>query len=60
MRARFKGTHNGDLMGIPPTGKSVEVPFSIIYQIAEDKIIKSWLFVNQMEFMNQLGLNSNN
>lgn len=54
VRARFKGTHKGDLMGIPPTGKTVEVPFSIIYQIMNEKIGKSWLFIDQMELMTQL------
>ncbi|MBT8260946.1 MAG: ester cyclase [Bacteroidia bacterium] len=57
VRARFKGVHKGDLMGISPTGKEVEVPFSIIYQIADGKICKSWLFIDQMELMNQLGVN---
>lgn len=60
VRARFMGTHKGDLMGIPPTGKSVEVPFSVIYKVDQDKISKSWLFLDQMELMNQLGLNSPN
>ena len=54
VRARFKGTHQGDLMGIPPTGKTVDVPFSIIYQIINEKIGKSWLFIDQMELMKQL------
>ena len=54
VRARFKGVNKGDLMGMPPTGKAVEVPFSIIYQITDDKISKSWLFIDQMELMKQL------
>ncbi|MBT8220068.1 MAG: ester cyclase [Bacteroidia bacterium] len=60
VRARFKGTHKGDMMGIAPTGKTVEVPFSVIYQVDGEKIIKSWLFMNQMELMNQLGIASDN
>ena len=56
MRARFKGVHKGDLMGSSRTGKEVEVPFSIIYQIADSKICKSWLFIDQMDLMNQLGI----
>ena len=54
VRARFKGVHKGDLMGIPPTGKSVDVPFTIIYQIADEKISKSWLFLDRMELVDQL------
>ncbi len=54
--ARAKGTHKGDLMGIPPTGKSIDLPFSVIYQVKDDMIVKSWLFFDQMELMKQLGI----
>ena len=57
VRARFRGVHKGDLMGMPPTGKKVEMPFTVIYQITNDKISKSWLFIDRMEMMNQLGVN---
>jgi predicted ester cyclase len=57
VRARFRGVHKGDLMGLAPTGKAVEMPFTIIYKIANDKISKSWLFVDRMELMSQLGVN---
>ncbi len=60
VRARVKGTHNGDLMGIPPTGKTIDLPFSVIYQINDEKIVKGWLFVDRMELMNQLGIGSMN
>ncbi len=55
VRARFKGVHKGSQMGIPPTGKTVEVPFSIIYQIVDSKINKNWMFMDQMNLMKQLG-----
>ena len=57
VRARVKGTHKGDLMGIAPTGKTIDLPFSVIYQIKDEKIAKGWLFVDRMELMEQLGLN---
>ena len=54
VRARFKGIHKGELMGIPPTGKTIEFPFAIIYQVTDEKISKSWLFVDKSEVLNQL------
>ena len=60
VRARVKAEHKGDLMGIPPTGKSIDIPLSVIYQIEEDKISKGWIFVDRMELMDQLGLASKN
>lgn len=56
IRARVKGTHSGDLMGIPPTGKTIEVPLSVIYQVKDNKVTNGWLFIDQMELMQQLGL----
>ena len=60
VRGRVQAIHKGDLMGMPPTGKKIDLPFSVIYQLGDEKIIKSWLFVDQMELMNQLGLAANN
>ncbi|MCA0153063.1 ester cyclase [Winogradskyella vincentii] len=57
VRARFKGVHKGELMGIPPTNKTVEFPFTIIYQITDEKISKSWLFADMMEIKNQIRIN---
>ncbi len=57
VRAHARATHKGDFMGIPPTGKTAEVPFTVIYKIANGKIFKSWLFIDRMEMMNQLGVN---
>ena len=52
--ALLKGTHKGDLMGMAPTGKQVEVPFIIIYQIAGDKIVDHTMVADQAGLMAQL------
>jgi predicted ester cyclase len=54
--ARFRGAHNGDLMGIAPTGKTVALPFIIVYQVAAGKIAGFNLAIDQMELMKQLGV----
>ena len=56
VRARFRGVHGGEMMGIPPTGKQAEVPFIIIYRIAGDKIVEHWMSVNQLDLLQQLGV----
>lgn len=56
IRAHGKGVHEGNLMNIPPTGKAVNVPFIAIYQIKDEKIVKSWLVTDRMVMMEQLGL----
>ena len=55
VRFTLNGTHKGDLMGIPPTGKEVNLPGIVIYRITDGKIDESWLSVNQLDMMQQLG-----
>ena len=47
------GTHKGDLMGIPPTGKQVTVTGTDIMRIANGKILEEWI-INDL--MQQLGI----
>ena len=56
VKARFKGQHVGELNGIPPTQKKVEVPFAIGYEIEENKINSHWMVFDQMALMEQLGV----
>ena len=56
VKARLKGRHEGELSGIPPTQKKVEVPFAIGYEIEDNKIIDHWMIFDQMMLMEQLGV----
>lgn len=56
VRARFHGTHSGDLMGIAPTGKTAALSFIIVYQIEAGKITGFNMAIDQMELMKQLGV----
>jgi steroid delta-isomerase-like uncharacterized protein len=55
-RVVYRGTHTGDMMGIPPTGKSVTVSAMIIDRFADGKIVESWRLFDQMAMMQQLGV----
>jgi steroid delta-isomerase-like uncharacterized protein len=55
-RVSYRGTHTGDMLGIPPTGKAVTVSAMIIDQFADGKIVESWRLFDQMSMMQQLGL----
>ena len=54
--ARFRGVHKGELLGIAPTGKEVDVPFAITYRLAGGKIIQHWMSFDRMALMEQLGV----
>ena len=55
LRARMKGKHDGTLSGVQPTHRSIEFPFSIGYEIQDEKITHHWLIADQMMLMEQLG-----
>ena len=56
LRGSFRGTHRGELMGIAPTGKSVNVPLIMVYQVANETITDHWMGVDRMDLMQQLGV----
>jgi predicted ester cyclase len=53
---RASGTHKGSFMGMPPTGKSWDVPLHITYRVKDGKIIEHWLVLDTAAFMQQLGM----
>ena len=55
-RMTYRGTHTGDLMGMPPTGKQVTTSAMTIDQIANGKIVETWRLFDQMGMMQQLGV----
>jgi steroid delta-isomerase-like uncharacterized protein len=50
------GTHRGELMGIPATGKRVTVTGIEINRIAGGKIAEHWEIFDQLSMMQQLGV----
>jgi predicted ester cyclase len=53
---RASGTHKGPFMGVPPTGKSWDVPLHITYRLKDGKIVEHWLVLDTAAFMQQLGM----
>jgi steroid delta-isomerase-like uncharacterized protein len=51
-----RGTHRGELQGLPPTGKRVEVPGSVFYRIVGGKIVEFRGQLDMMSLMQQLGV----
>jgi len=54
VRATFRGTHQGDLMGIAPSGVEAILPLNIIYRIADGMIVEHWMAVDQLDLIQQL------
>jgi steroid delta-isomerase-like uncharacterized protein len=51
-----RGTHQGDLMGIPPTGKQVTLTGTYVARIVGGKIIEEWGNFDALGMMQQLGV----
>jgi steroid delta-isomerase-like uncharacterized protein len=55
-RWTMRGTHTGELMGIPPTGKQVTVGGMQVERIAEGKIVEHWRTSDDLGLLQQLGV----
>lgn len=53
---RFEGKHTGDFMGIPPTGRAVNVEGTTLVEMKDGRIAKEQDFMDNAMFMQQLGL----
>ena len=51
----FIGTHKGEFMGVPPSGKEARIPGFISYHLEADKIVAHELVVDTMALMQQIG-----
>lgn len=51
-----RGTHEGELMGTPATGETVEIQAVGITVWEDGKMIEDWSLVDMFGIMNQLGL----
>ena len=50
------GTHNGELAGLPPTGKPATVVGMGIDRVENGKIVESWGLFDQFGMLQQLGV----
>jgi steroid delta-isomerase-like uncharacterized protein len=53
---RITGTHTGDLMGLPPTGRTIDVPTIGILRFANGQAVERWGVADNMTMMQQLGV----
>jgi steroid delta-isomerase-like uncharacterized protein len=55
-RVRATGTHQGEFMGLPPTGKSVDVQLIDIIRFGDDGLAREhWGVFDALSMMQQLG-----
>ena len=52
----LQGVHQGELYGIPPTGKQVTTSGVSIHRMVNARIAETWFFPDTMGLMQQLGV----
>jgi steroid delta-isomerase-like uncharacterized protein len=55
---RLTGTHSGDLLGIPATGKLLSVHGMVLSCLEDGKIIEEWEILDLLGMFRQLGVTS--
>jgi steroid delta-isomerase-like uncharacterized protein len=55
-RWTYRGTHNGEFMGIPATGKEIAMTAITIYRISGGKVAECWWNYDSLGVMQQLGV----
>jgi len=55
IRMTWSGTHKGEFMGIPATGKSISIGVIDIIRIAGGKLVEHWGQMDSMGLMQQIG-----
>jgi steroid delta-isomerase-like uncharacterized protein len=55
-RTTYRGTHRGELMGIPPTGKEVVLTAMVFDRLVNGKIRERRVLVDQFGLLQQIGM----
>lgn len=55
-RVTLTGTHEGEFMGIPPTGNKIEYTAFLTARFSDKRIVELWGMADMMTLMRQLGM----
>lgn len=54
-RRTLRGTHQGELMGIAPTGKTVSVDGVWLSHLHHGKLVEQWVYFDLLGLLRQIG-----
>ena len=55
VRIKATGTHTGEFLGLPPTGKKFTETSVDIFRIVNGKLAEGWSVSDEVDFLKQLG-----
>jgi steroid delta-isomerase-like uncharacterized protein len=56
VEAVIRGTHNGPLRSLPPTGREYKLPILAFFVFEEDKLVCERVYFDQLTVLRQLGI----
>jgi steroid delta-isomerase-like uncharacterized protein len=51
-----RGTHRGEVMGIPPTGRQIALAGINLFRVRDGRIVERWGRLDDLRFLQQLGV----
>ena len=55
VRVSMRGTHQGDFVGVPPTGREVRFESMEVFRLDGGKVAEQWVVMNALGLFQQLG-----
>lgn len=55
-RYTYRGSHQGQWRGVPPTGKPVTITGTVTYRLVDGKVAEIWANSDALSLVQQLGL----
>jgi steroid delta-isomerase-like uncharacterized protein len=56
MQLVMEGTHQSTWLGIPASGKKVEIRMFTVHRVVQGKIVEDWVLVESLGLLQQLGV----
>ena len=56
MQLLMEGTHQGAWLGIPASGKKMQIRMFTVHRVVQGKIAEDWVLVESLGFFQQLGV----
>jgi steroid delta-isomerase-like uncharacterized protein len=54
-RLQGRGTHQGEFLGVQPTGRTVSLLSMETYRVADGKLVEQWVVMDALGLLQQLG-----
>jgi steroid delta-isomerase-like uncharacterized protein len=55
-RKTYRGTHQGEFLGLPPTGRHVSVGLIDMMRLVDGKVVEHWNVGDDLSLLQQLGV----